>query len=92
MSPSYGAAPAQTRSPGWNIAERFLWTAVQAFVGSLPATLALTADDTRAVAFAGLSAAIAAVISAAKGLTAEGIARQAALRAGAGTTAEVRDA
>jgi len=92
MSSSYGAAPVQLRNPLFNVLERFLWTAVQAFVGSLPATLALTVDDTRAVAFAGLSAAIAAVISAAKGLTAEGVARQAALRAGAGTTAEVRDA
>jgi len=92
MSPSYGAAPVQTRNPVFNIVERLLWTAVQAFVGSLPATLALTVDDTRAVAFAGLSAAIAAVISAAKNASLELTVRQAALRAGAGTTAEVRDA
>ncbi len=92
MSLPYGAVPVQTRSPIFNILERFLWTAVQAFVGSLPATLALTANDTRAVAYSGLSAAIAAIISAAKNVTAEGVARQAALRAGAGTTAEVRDA
>jgi hypothetical protein len=63
-----------------NIVERFAWTAVQAFVGALPATLALTANDARAAAYAGLAAAVAAVISLAKNLTAEGIVVQAAKR------------
>lgn len=65
-----------------NIVERFIWTAIQAFVGSLPATMALTANDIRAVAYSGLSAAVAACISLAKNLTAEGIVVQAAKRAG----------
>lgn len=82
--------PVQSRSPIWNILERFLWTAVQAFLGSLPATIALTPDNLVAVGYAALSAAIAAVISLAKGLTAEGVVRQAAARAELGTTDEVR--
>lgn len=69
---------------GWdvrNIVERFVWTAVQAFVGSLPATLALTTDALVATGYAGLTAAVAAVISLAKNLTGEGVAVQAAKRA-----------
>jgi len=81
----------QVRSPIYNIVERLLWTAVQAFVGSLPATLALTSDGLVAVGYAGLSAAIAAVISAAKNLTSEATVRQATIRAAMGTTNEVRD-
>jgi hypothetical protein len=63
-----------------NIVERFVWTAVQAFVGSLPATFALTATDAKAVAYSGLTAALAAAISLAKNLTSEGIVVQAAKR------------
>ena len=83
--------PVATRNPLYNVLERLLWTAVQAFLGSLPATLALTSDGLVAVGYAGLTAAIAAVISAAKNLSAEGVARQATLRAAVGTTGEVRD-
>ena len=82
---------ALARNPIWNIIERFIWTAVQAFLGSLPATLALTSDGLAAVGYAGMSAAIAAVISAAKNLTAEATVRQAALRDQLGTPGEVRD-
>ncbi len=56
-----------------NIIERFVWTALQAFIGALPASVALTTDELSAVGWAGLSAAIASVISLAKNLTAEGI-------------------
>ena len=52
-----------------NILERFTWTAVQAFVGALPTTMALTASDLTAIGYSGLTAAIAAVISLAKNLT-----------------------
>jgi uncharacterized membrane protein len=52
-----------------NIAERFVWTAVQAFVGSLPATFALNGRSLGAVGYSALTAAIAAVISLAKNLT-----------------------
>ncbi len=79
------------RSPIYNIVERFLWTAVQAFVGSLPATIALTSDSLVAVGYSGLSAAVAATVSLAKNVTAEGVVRQAAVRVAAGTTDEVRD-
>ena len=78
------------RAPVWNIIERLLWTAVQAFLGALPATLALGSDDLVAVGYAALTAAIAAVLSAAKGITAEQIVRQSTARAALGTTAEVR--
>jgi len=79
------------RHPAYNILERFLWTAVQAFVGSLPATIALTSDSLVAIGYAGLTAAIAAVVSLAKNVTAEATVRQATIRAAAGTTDEVRD-
>jgi len=80
-----------TRSPLWNIVERLLWTAVQAFIGSLPVTLSLTTQDARAVGASAATAALSAIISAAKNLTAEATVRQAALRAMEGTAAEVRD-
>lgn len=51
-----------------NIVERFVWTAVQAFVGSLPATVALDGHSLGAVGYSGLTAAVAAVISLAKNL------------------------
>jgi hypothetical protein len=63
-----------------NVIERFVWTAVQAFVGSLPATMALTLKDSKAIAYSGLTAAVAAMISLAKNLTAEGVVIQAAKR------------
>lgn len=52
-----------------NIVERFLWTAVQAFVGSLPATVTLTGHNLAAIGYSGLTAAVSAVISLAKNLT-----------------------
>lgn len=81
---------ALTRSPWVNILERLLWTAVQAFLGSMPATLALTTDSLAAVGYAGLTAAIAAVISAAKNITGEQLVTQARARAELGTADEVR--
>lgn len=53
-----------------NIAERFVWTAVQAFIGAVPVTFALDSKSLSAVGYAGLVAAIAAVVSLAKNLTA----------------------
>jgi hypothetical protein len=67
-----------------NIVERFAWTAAQAFVAAIPATFALTVDDTRAIALAGVNAAVAAVLSLAKNLTAEGTVVEATRRAGGG--------
>lgn len=52
-----------------NIAERVIWTFVQAFVGSLPATFTLTGQDFRALLYSGLTAGVAAVISLAKNLS-----------------------
>lgn len=57
-------------SAAYNIAERFVWTAVQAFFGSLPVTISLVPSDLKAVGYSGLTAAISAVISLAKNLTA----------------------
>jgi hypothetical protein len=56
-------------NPLVNIAERVLWTFVQAFLGSLPATFTLTGNDFRAVLYSGLTAGLAAVVSIAKNLT-----------------------
>lgn len=70
-----------------NVIERFVWTAVQAFIGSLPATIALSSDDLVAVGYAGLTAAIAAVVSLAKNLTSEGIVTESARRSGRGPSA-----
>lgn len=56
-------------NPIANIAERVIWTFVQAFIGSLPATFALTGNDFRAVLYSGLTAGLAAVVSLAKNLT-----------------------
>jgi len=56
-----------------NLIERFVWTAIQGFFGSVPATLTLTANDARAWVYAGVTGAVAAVISLAKNLTAEGV-------------------
>ncbi len=52
-----------------NIAERVIWTFVQAFLGSLPATFTLTGNDFRAVLYSGLTAGLAAVVSLAKNLS-----------------------
>jgi len=90
MSSTVVAAPVQVRAPIFNIIERLLWTAVQAFLGALPATLAIGSDDLSAVGYAALAAAIAAVISAAKNATSEMLVRQSAARAALGTAAEVR--
>jgi hypothetical protein len=68
-----------------NIVERAFWTFIQAGVGSLPATLALSSNNAKAAAWAFVTAGVAAVISLAKNLTAEGIVVQAAKRAGTTT-------
>lgn len=76
-------SPAGTASK--NILERFAWTAAQAFVAAVPATFALTVDDARAVALMGVNAAVSAVLSLAKNLSAEGAVIEATRRAqGAG--------
>lgn len=81
---SYFVDPATTASG--NIAQRFLWTAVAAFVGAWPATFALTTSNARAFALMGVNAAVAAVLSLAKNLTAEGAVIEATRRVtGAGT-------
>lgn len=58
-----------TTNPVLNIAERVIWTFVQAGIGSLPATFALTGNDLRAVLYSALTAGVAAVISLAKNLS-----------------------
>lgn len=67
-------------TPVRNIVERFVWTFVQAAIGALPATLALTTDDLSAVGWSALAAGIAAIVSLAKNLTAEGVVTQAVKR------------
>ena len=68
-----------------NIIERFLWTAAQAFVGAIPASFSLTAEDATAIALAGVTAAVASILSLAKNLTAEGAVIEATRRsAGSG--------
>lgn len=74
--------PAGTASA--NIVERFAWTAAQAFFAAVPATFALTVDDARAVALMGVNAAVSAVLSLAKNLTAEGTVIEATSRAAGG--------
>lgn len=54
----------------FDVVERFVWTAVQAFFGSLPFTISLAPSDLKAVGYSGLTAALSAVISLAKNLTA----------------------
>ncbi len=66
-----------------NIVERVVWTFVQAFIGSLPATIPLVADDARAISASALAAGIAAVVSLAKNLTGELVVVQASKRAAA---------
>ena len=77
-------SPAGTASA--NIVERFAWTAAQAFVAAIPATFALTTDDTRAVALMGVNAAVAAVLSLAKNLSQEGAIIEATARMEGGGT------
>lgn len=59
---------ATPRTSAVDVVERFLWTFLQAGIGSLPATLTLAGDDLRAVGYSALTAGIAAVISLAKSL------------------------
>jgi uncharacterized membrane protein len=59
---------AHSRTSAVDVVERFLWTFLQAGIGSLPATLTLAGDDLRAVGYSALTAGIAAVISLAKSL------------------------
>jgi uncharacterized membrane protein len=59
---------ARSRTSALDVIERFLWTFLQAGIGSLPATLTLAGDDLRAVGYSALTAGIAAVISLAKSL------------------------
>lgn len=59
---------ARAASPASGIVERFLWTFVQAGIGSLPATVSLTGHTLAAVGYSALTAGIAAVISLAKSL------------------------
>lgn len=63
---------AASTTPAGNLIDRFAWTAVQAFAAAIPATFALTASDSKAVALMGVNAAVAAVLSLAKNLTSEG--------------------
>lgn len=51
------------------IIERMLWTGLQAFVGSLPATITLSGHNLSALGYSGLLAAVAAMVSFAKNLT-----------------------
>lgn len=57
-----------TKTTAVDVVERFLWTFIQAFIGSLPATVTLSGDNLAAIGYSGLTAGIAAVISLAKSL------------------------
>lgn len=59
---------ARSRVSAVDVAERFLWTFVQAGMASLPTTLTLAGENLRAVGYSALTAGIAAVISLAKSL------------------------
>lgn len=59
---------ASTKTSAVDIAERFLWTFIQAGVASLPTTLTLAGENLRAVGYSAMTAGIAAVISLAKSL------------------------
>lgn len=61
--------PVFSVNPIWNVVERFAWTAVQTFVGSLPATITLTGHSLAAIGYSGLTATVAALVSFAKNLT-----------------------
>lgn len=68
-----------------NIIERFAWTAAAAFIGAVPIQLHLVLEDGEAIARAAVAAAIAAVISLAQNLQAEGTVIEATRRSqGAG--------
>lgn len=54
-----------------NIAERAVWTAVQAFFGALPPVIVLTGPALRAVGLSAVAAAVAALISFGKNLSME---------------------
>lgn len=64
-------------TPAANILSRFAWTAAQAFLAAMPATFNLTPEDGKALGLAGITAAVSAVVSLAKNLTAEGVVREA---------------
>lgn len=57
----------------FNVLERFVWTFIQAAVGSLPVTFSLTGEALSAIGWTALTAGLAATVSLAKNLTAEGI-------------------
>jgi hypothetical protein len=63
-----------------NITERFIWTFLQAGVGSLPVTFGLTTDSLSAIGWSALTAGIASAVSLAKNITAEGVVVQAEKR------------
>lgn len=68
-----------------NIFERFAWTAVAAFIGSVPVQLHLVIENGEGIARAAATAAIAAIISLAQNLQAEGTVVEATRRsAGSG--------
>jgi hypothetical protein len=73
-----------------NIFERFAWTATAAFIGSVPVQLHLVIEDAESIARAAATAAIAAIISLAQNLQAEGTVIEATRRA-AGAGAHVPD-
>jgi hypothetical protein len=78
-------------TPQANLVSRFTWTAAQAFLGAIPATFALTVDNGRALALAGITAAVGAVLSLAKNLTAEGVIDQAKRRVALGEVESYTD-
>ena len=73
-----------------NIVERFAWTAAAAFVGSVPVQLHLVIENAEGVARAAATAAIAALISLAQNLQAEGTVIEATRRS-VGVGAHVPD-
>lgn len=74
-----------------NVLERFLWTFIQAAVGAISVAavqasiLGVDLSGARAIGLTALGAGVAAVLSLAKNLTAEGIVAQSAKRSAAAT-------
>lgn len=81
----------QALTSGSNLVARFLWTFVFAFVAALPSgDIYLNLEFAQTATLAAISAGIAAVVSLAKNLTAEGVIVETVRRTGNGLTDSLR--